>query len=60
LIFEVAGFGKNLMIFAATFSGIPGLFCAKDVKVIPNSKINIVIIFFSTVKVMNSFKLSIF
>ena len=57
LIFEVAGFGKNLIIFAvASWVMIPCLFCAKEIKVIPSNKIDMVISFFSFVKIVNSFK----
>ena len=55
-IFEVAGFGKNFIIFAVPSGVIPGLFWAIEVKVNPNNKINIDIILFNTVKVVNSFK----
>ena len=59
MIFEVAGFGKNFIIFAEASSNERGLFWAKDVNVIPNIKISIVINFFSKVKVVNYFKKSI-
>ena len=56
MIFEVAGFGKNFIIFAVASSVEDCLFWAKDVNVIPNNNINIVIKFFSKVKVVNYFK----
>jgi hypothetical protein len=47
-MFEVAGFGKNFIIFAVASSIVEAcFFCAKVVNVIPNNKIDIVINFFS-------------
>jgi hypothetical protein len=54
LIFEDAGLGKNLIIFAAASPTLASLFCAKDVKQTPIRKLNMVNSFFSNVKVMIS------
>ena len=59
MIFEVAGFGKNFIIFAVASSVEDCLIWAKDVNVIPNNMIDIVINFFSKVKVVNYFKTAI-